>query len=691
MKIKPLMSGWACAGILSVLAGSTWTGGAGNGNLDDAANWGGTLPGETETATLNVTLPNALGLGASSCTFYRMSITKDNTLDLGAGKTCYLSSRFTLGGIGTVLTLRSGTFGIDPDALAPERVFLGDQQDKNVTLVVDGSDAVFRGARGTGNNRYIAIGQNTGGNAILVRNGGTLVGQIALGTYWYNDAGKENSLTVTGRGSRYVLAENDPFRLGWMQPSNVVTFADGAVGSISNDVEVGGLQYNDYVATKWRSSEGNVLRVNGGASVEIPRNTLYLGKASDGNFLEVITGGRLSTANLYVGYDRGSGDPVLSSVSGNCVRVMDGESQLTVRNLRLGVRKAVENRVEIGDGGCLVIQDNGVVEVGYGKDDATGAGYAACGNEIAVLRGGRLVADGAKGFRFNLGRSATAAGNVLRIEGCLDMTNCVDEANAVGVVGLGGHASVFTVANGGVVNATNLAILVGRNASAAESAVSVTNRAEVVLGAGNQNPRITIGYAAPRCTLTVDDATVFAPAHYLVIGTTAEADGSCATFSGGASAMLKRVIVGDNGSNGSLVVSNAALTVNEQLDVCYSSGAGENRLVFAGTNSGVRVKGMFRPRGQTVIEVRATSEATFPSALVACRKLEDAENVTPTIRLTGRLAVPVTVLEVTGDGEGISDAQFARMAFDLPETVRVHRSAHAVILKPRRGLALIIK
>ena len=689
MKIKPLMSGWACAGLLSALAGSTWTGGAGNGNLDDAANWGGTLPGETETATLNVAFPGTLGLGGASCTFYRMAITKDNVLDFGAGKTCYLSSRFTLGGNGTVLTLRSGTFGIDPDAASPERVFLGDQQDRNVTLVVDGSDAVFRGARGTGNNRFIAIGQNTGGNAILVQNGGTLVGQVALGTYWYNEASKGNALTVTGAGSRYVLAENGPFMLGWMQPSNTVTFADGAVGCISNDVEVGGLQYNGYAATKWRSSEGNVLRVQGGASVEIPRNTLYLGKASDGNLLEVATGGRLSAANLYVGDDRGSSDPVLSFVSGNCVRVMDGESLLTVRNLRLGVRKAVENRVEIGDGGCLVLQDNGAVEVGYGRDDDAGTDYAACGNEMAVFRGGRLVADGAKGFRFNLGRSGTAAGNVLRIEGRLDMTNCVDEANAVGVVGLGGGESVFAVANGGGVNATNLAILVGRNACAAGSALLVTNKAEVVLGAGSLNSRITIGYAAPHCTLAVDDATVFAPTHYLVIGTTSEADGSCATFSGGAAATFRRVIVGDNGSNGSLVVSNAMLTVNEQLDVCYSSGAGENRLVFAGTNSGIRVKGMFRPRGQTVIEVRATPEATFPSALVACGKLEDAAAVTPTIRLTGRLDAPVTVLEVTG--ADISDAQFARLAFDLPETVRVHRSAHAVMLKPRRGLALIIK
>lgn len=669
------------------VGGTTWTGGGGNAYLDDPQNWGGEMPKATEAATIGTAVGESLTLQGNTCSFYDLTVSANNVFDLGAGKSCLSTYRFFQNGNDTAIRILSGTVGIDPNSSSGNRVFLGNGNDTRQSLVVDGPNSVFLGAAGAdnGGNQFVSIGQNRGSCSITVQNGAKLDGQVVLGQYWLSAAtAGYNSFTVTGDGSRYVLSKNRPFIIGNMQPSNTVTFADSASATIAGETTIGGAAYNANNPPVFHSSEGNSLLVRSAAAVTA--GTVYVGRCSSGNRLEVLSGGSMTLTDLYVGNERQSADAITDPICDNLVAVSGQDSRLTVKNLRIGVKNARENRVEIGSGAVLDLNDAGILEVGYGAD------YLSETNELAVLSGGVIQGNGPNGFRVIIGRTKSGRDNTLRVEGSLLMPN--NTVSRDFWIGYCGPESKVVVANGGLLSMTNAAVSVGCESTAANCQLLVTNKAAVVLRAdkakfGGNDPRFKIGAQASGARFLVDDSTFDAPQYYLQIGDTSTATGSDTVFSGGANVNFLRAIVGSNSSGNRLTISNAALKVTQQFDISYGIASGTNTVVFAGTNSTVTADITFRPRNDTVIEVRAEAGKRFVAPLIRFKDLENAANVRPTIRLVGKLEEPVTVFEARE--ADISDVQFNRMTFELPSDVKVVRTARTIGFKPKKGLVLVFQ
>lgn len=667
--------------------GTTWTGGGGNAYLDDPKNWGGEMPKANEAATIGTTVGSSLGLQGSACSFYDLTVSKNNVFDLGPGKSCLATYRFFQNGNDTVIKVLSGTVGIDPNSSSGNRVFLGNGNDMRQSLVVDGPNSVFRGATGTDNgvNQFISIGQNRGSCSITVQNGAKLDGQVVLGQYWLTAAtAGYNSFTVTGNGSQYVLSKNRPFVVGNMQPSNTVTFADSASATIAGETTIGGAAYNASSPSVFHSSEANVLLVQSAAAVTA--GTMYVGRYSSGNRIEVLSGGSMTVSDLYVGNERQSVDSITDPICDNLVRVSGQDSRLTVKNLRIGVKAARENRVEIGSGAVLDIKDAGTLEVGYGAD------YLSETNELEVLSGGIVQGNGPNGFRVLIGRTKSGRDNMLRVEGSMLMPN--NTVNRDFLIGFYGPESKLVVANGGLLSITNIEGGVGWETTAVNCQMLVTNKSAVVLRAdktvfGGNDPRFKIGCKASGARFLVDDSTFDAPQHYLQIGDSSTATDSDTIFSGGANVNFLRAIVGAASSGNRLTISNAMLKVTQQFDVSYGIAQGTNTVVFAGTNSTIRTDLTFRPRNDTVIEIHAEPGKSFIAPLISFKDLENANNVKPTIRLIGKLEAPVTVFEARNTD--ISDSQFNRMTFELPADVKIVRSARTIGIKPRKGLVIVFR
>lgn len=114
MNTKTMLAVVAIAtGLVSRAADYTFTGGAGSGDISAAENWGGTLPGSDDTATIDgstagrndFTRSGSFGVGA----FSLLNWTSAMLLDLNEG--AISASTLTVGGAGPVV-ISNGTLSV---------------------------------------------------------------------------------------------------------------------------------------------------------------------------------------------------------------------------------------------------------------------------------------------------------------------------------------------------------------------------------------------------------------------------------------------------------------------------------------------------------------------------------------------------------------------------------------------------
>lgn len=668
------------------VAGNTWTGGAGNSNLDDVNNWGGAAPADGSDAIIDTAVAQPLKLESPRWTIDRLQVKKDNVFDLGVGRMFYLKSRFNLVG-GSMLTLKSGTFGIDPSSSSPNRMFLGDSGYGN-KVVVDGADSYFCGAAGTGNDRFISIGQNTGLNTFTVRNGGHLTGEIHMGQYCTEGSALPmgtNELTISGYSS-YDVAENRATIVGYMQPRNKVRITDHSTMTSAGPIQIGCLNVKN--STIYRSSYENEVLVDDYSSLKA--TDVDVGRFGDDNLFRLASGSTATINNLHIGRQRVNTDPLFPSpLTGNAVSVEDEGTALTVKKVVIGYTNACNGAFQVKKGAKVTFPADDEMFVGYGVDNNGIAGT----NEFFVGFGSEVKMSGQ--FGVTIGRFAGANHNKMVVEGNLEML--ANNAGKIWYVGREGSENLFAIRDGGAVTVTNMTFYLSDVAGAVGNRIEMSDGASLDMRVSgpnpaefnNNTPRFHIGYQGSSNGLTVDGSTVDAPNHYLCIGSGANATGNTTTISGDSTVTFNRVIVGDQGKNNTLVVSNGLVNVETTLDGSYSSAnATGNKIIFAGGNSKIVSKLKFRPRNTTTIEVRTPADGKMASPLIKCSGVETTNESTPTFKVTGSLKEAVTLVESASD---ISDAEFNRMTFDLPGNVRLVREQKKLILKPVYGIMLIVR
>lgn len=591
---------------------------------------------------------------------------------------------------GSMLTLKSGTFGIDPSSASPNRMFLGDGGYGN-KVVVDGADSYFCGAAGTGNDRFISIGQNTGLNTFTVRNGGHLTGEVHMGQYCSVNSSTPmgtNELIVTG-GSSYVVSENRATIWGYMQPHNKVRITDRSKMTSAGSILIG--THNSRTVSgvvQELSSYDNEVVVDDHA--ELSATSVDVGCYADGNVFKLATGASATMTSLYIGRDRATGDALFPApVTGNCVTVEDEGTELTVNKLIIGYANACRGSFQVKKGAKVTFPANDEMFVGYGVNNNGIAGT----NEFFVGAGSEVRMAGQ--FGVTVGRYAKANQNKMVVEGNLEMQ--ANDAGKTWYVGREGSENLFAIRNGGSVTATNMTFLLSDVAGAVSNRIEITNGSLLDMRVSgdkpvefsNEAPRFNVGCRGSYCGLSVDASTVVASNHYLCIGTAATAIDNAITISGDSTVTFNRVIVGDQGKNNTLVVSNGLVNVETTLDGSYSSAnATGNKIIFAGANSKIVSKLKFRPRNTTTIEVRAPADGKMASPLIKCSGVETTDGSTPTFKVTGTLKEAVTLVE---SESAISDVEFNRMAFDLPSDLRLVREQKKLILKPVYGLMLMVR
>ena len=249
MNTKTMLAVVAIAtGLVSRAADYTFTGGAGSGDISAAENWGGTLPGSDDTATIDgstagrndFTCSGSFGVGA----FSLLNWTSAMLLDLNEG--AISASTLTVGGAGPVV-ISNGTLSVSGKVTVnaasvlkvakgatvslPDSVTLG-----NELLVANGGKLIIDG--GTYNVPCTAASSYGTGNTfgawgetghLEIMNGGSFVvpasGRAQVTVYNGShitvtgnstfDVSKNNNYTyafTTGRGSTVCAVTNSTFK-----------------------------------------------------------------------------------------------------------------------------------------------------------------------------------------------------------------------------------------------------------------------------------------------------------------------------------------------------------------------------------------------------------------------------------------------------------------------------------------------
>jgi len=196
----------------------TWSNTAGDYDLGNAQNWGGTLPeGSNHTATIStkVTDPAWLKLSAvSTLQPYAITVKNDIDLDLGTGSVFTALYRVYFN-TDSALTLRSGTFGVDWESASGERFFMGDSGNNGGSITVDGPDAIITSSQ----KNTLQIGTNRKDYRLNILNGATLQANITLGNTLLQAS--NNVVWIEGPGSKHLVPSDStvaPIAIGSTAP-----------------------------------------------------------------------------------------------------------------------------------------------------------------------------------------------------------------------------------------------------------------------------------------------------------------------------------------------------------------------------------------------------------------------------------------------------------------------------------------
>lgn len=279
---------------------------------------------------------------------------------------------------------------------------------------IDGSGSRWDNAGSVG------IGYRYGNNnSVLVSNGGILssasgsIGSGYAGSYsysssyysyssssYYSTSSTNNSLTVTGAGSRWDNAGT--LAMGVMNGnSNSLRIENGGVVTNTSATVGQGRAYTSY---SWGSSSAgsgndNKVVVDGEGSTWNNSGNILLGNNNaNGNSISISNGGVVTGGSLEIG--KGSYSSGLARADNNIVSVSGSGSLMDITgSITIGNAYAQGNTLSVGDGGTV----------------SAGSLSIATGNSVTLDQGGRLLLTG----DFNSAQPGllSANGGVLSVEG----------------------------------------------------------------------------------------------------------------------------------------------------------------------------------------------------------------------------------------------------------------------------------
>jgi T5SS/PEP-CTERM-associated repeat protein len=498
----------------------------------------------------------------------------------------------------------------------------------NNSVVVTGSGSTWLSAGD------VVIGYSGTGNRLEVSNGGTVsngvvnyAGGLSGGIIGFNEGSTDNSVLVTGIGSRWI-SSGDLFVgfngagnsmvisnggsiynsqvdfggvLGWGAASsnNTVIVTDaGSTWTNSGNLTVGyegsgnsmvisnrgtvAVASNSYIGNASTSSNNSVL-VTGTNSAWTNTGDLYVGNAGSGNSLVISNGGKVFNAMGYIGSE--------STATGNLVTVTGSNSSwINSGDLYVGYA-GQSNRLVISDGG-FVSNVNGFDD-GVDPTDAynsvlvTGSGsrWVNSGNLTFGLAGhdnSLVISDGGivtVGVDTKIGDLATASNNSVLVTG----SNSLWTNTGNLYVGNDGSGNSLVISNGGTV--ANSWGFIGNNAASSNNSVLVTGKDTLF-----NTWELRIGQDGSGNSVVISDGGTITNG-WTYIGTSDRANSNTAIVTGTGSRWSSEVDfnVGYSGSYNSLVISDGGMVSNGKHfrggTIGYDTNSMNNSVLVTGSNS----------------------------------------------------------------------------------------------------------
>ena len=429
------------------------------------------------------------------------------------------------------------------------------------------------------NTRSLFVGHTSGGNSLVVSNGGKVANaDLFIG---YTNVATNNSVQVTGTGS--LLTNSGNMYVGAFSQSiyniapdggyNSLTIADGGT-AVSVDGFIGYGGFASY----------NTVQVTGTNSLWTNSRDLYVGFSGRGNRLvitnggEVFVGGSLvisaqarATNYTYLFFDNPT----------NRVSVVGG--RLVVTNGQINVGAATPGALYV-TGGTVEVKTltatNGTNSAIAFNGGAINSSATAINNRTNFTIGDTgsgaafTARVGTHTFASDLVVGNTGSSNSLVITNGGEVfigTNMVLSAQA------GASNNSVSISSGRLV-VTNGTLEIGRSGSGALNVTGGSVELKTLLATNGTNSVIALngGTIASQST-TVSNGTNF------VIGDT----GSGASFiaNGGSHSFASNMVVGNSGSGNSLVISNGGSVTNSVGHIGSAVNSSNNSALVTGTNS----------------------------------------------------------------------------------------------------------
>jgi len=329
--------------IVSSAGDYTFTGGAGTGDLSNKDNWGGTLPGSADSATIDGSTAgrNSFTRSGTFCVgaFSLLNWTNAMLLDLNAGSAS--ASTFTVGGAGPVV-VSNGTLSVAGKVTVnaasvltvakgatidlPDSVTKGNELavGSGGKLVIDGGTyqvpCTSASSYGTGN----AFGESNKAGSLEIKNGGSFVAPAA---------GRVQVTTFAN--SRITVTDNSTFDIskGSNYDFALITGQGNNVYAVTNSVfkwfkwDVGG---NGQIGMGAANGRFTFHNATAGSSMPLSDNSNW-----GINFRYSTLSGQYATGNRWL-FDGANGKSAFSvnfNGMNNSITVKDGEHAGQIRLL----------------------------------------------------------------------------------------------------------------------------------------------------------------------------------------------------------------------------------------------------------------------------------------------------------------------------------------------------------------------
>ena len=411
----------------------------GNGSMISNSAGGVTVGNGGRDNLLVVT--NGGEISVASITVGNNAAASNNTLLVtGPGTEVNLSSTLLVGNIGphNAAIIRDGAV-VNANSIGRVGLVAGGS---NNTILVDDATLNIGGE--------FRFGENAGGNTMVLTNGATLVtGAGAFhGAIGVNAGVDNNTVLVTG-GSVW---SNVSVRVGQGSSGNRLTIADG--GTLVST----GATFSGFVGVV---GSNNVAVVTGSGSMWTNTTSMLIGSAAHHSLLVISNGAAVYDLAATIGNSAGA--------SNNLV-VVTGAGSIWGHGVGLTLNNGVDNRVEVRDGGAVVL-NSGNVNVGFvtnssGSILVTGQGsilrtpgtVAVGSNATTAARGSGslLVTDGGTVEAGTLVSGVNNMGTISNVGGIYQFstsspTVTTNTANSIAIDG--GTISYRTVTNANIFNA----------------------------------------------------------------------------------------------------------------------------------------------------------------------------------------------------------------------------------------------